>query len=41
VLLHNPFISTVIWMTIIALVVTCVFAVIHRFRRSVTTTAAA
>ena len=36
ILLHNPFISTVIWLTIVALVIACVFAVIHRFRRAVT-----
>ena len=35
ILLHNPFISTVIWLTIVALVITGVFAVMHRFRRGV------
>ncbi len=36
ILLHNPFISTAIWLTIGALVITCAFAVIHRFGRRVT-----
>lgn len=32
VLLHNPRVGTVVWVTLVALVVTVVFAVVHRFR---------